>query len=212
MANNNFIDKSRLEKYLKNHKDDALDHLRQLVEINSFTHNSAGVNEVGDLLRKLFQPLGFEAQTPQAIECVMSVDPPLGKHLILRRPGKTNKTIGLIGRLDTVFTNEDEKENNFHWHPEGERTYGPGTCDIQGGNVQIWIVLSALRETAPQLFDDINWVVMFNAAEEGLASDFGVIERQQLGENALANLVFESSSFSDGASHLISARKGRARF
>src|SRR5690606_9283977 len=44
--------------------------------------------------------------------------------------------------------------------------------------------------------------------EEGLDSDFGVLERQRLGHDALANLVFEGAGLVDGQHCLITRRKG----
>lgn len=203
------IDKDQLQTHLEKNQPKALDILQQMVAVNSFTHHAAGVNKVGDLTAALFEPMGFTAQRPQAVECLVSSKKPLGKHLLLTRPGNTSKKIGLVGHLDTVFTKEDEQENDFHWRVCGERIYGPGTSDIKGGNVQIWLVLQAIQQLAPRLFDQVNWVVMFNAAEEGLASDFGAIERRLLGPDALANLIFESVSLEEGIYQMIRSRKGR---
>src|SRR5690606_31094274 len=51
---------------------------------------------------------------------------------------------------------------------------------------------------------------MFNAAEEGLDSDFGMLERRCLGPDAIANLVFEGGGLVDGTHYVISQRKGSA--
>src|SRR5690606_13916905 len=104
--------------------------------------------------------------------CTPEPRPPLGGHLILTRPGMSARRIGLVGHLDTVYTAEEEHANAFTWRQAGDRIYGPGTVDIKGGNVLIWMMLSALRDVAPALFDQVTWVVLFNAAEEGLDSDF----------------------------------------
>lgn len=207
--NNTTIDSTKLTSWLAQRQGEALDFLKQLVDINSFTLNAKGANRVGDLLAQRFEDLGFTAQRRQAVQCVMEPQRSLGKHLILTRPGNSAKRIGLVGHLDTVFTNADEKDNDFHWRVDGDRIYGPGTVDMKGGDVQIWLVLSALKQFAPKLFDEITWVVMFNAAEECLCSDFCALERQQLGDSAIANLIFESSGLNGDAYGPIVQRKGR---
>src|SRR5690606_26687789 len=130
--------------------------------------NAAGVNRVGDMTAQLFEPLGFTVERSQAIDCTSFERPILGKHLFITRPGRSGRKIGLVGHLDTVFTSEEEVANDFRWREAGDRIYGPGTCDIKGGNVMIWLVMSAMKKFAPALFDEITWVVMYNAAEEGL--------------------------------------------
>ena len=71
-----------------------------------------------------------------------------GDHLVLTRRGRSAKSIALVSHLDTVFPPEEEARNNFHWLVEGDRIFGPGTHDIKGGSVMMWLVLSALRTHA----------------------------------------------------------------
>jgi glutamate carboxypeptidase len=49
-----------------------------------------------------------------------------------------------------VFPPEEEIANNFHWQVEGNHLFGPGTLDIKGGTVMMWLVLTALRAKAPK--------------------------------------------------------------
>lgn len=164
-----------------------LDMLRQMVNINSFTANPAGINQLGELTAGFFAPLGFGA------EMIQSVNPRYGKHLVMSRPGRTPRTIGLITHLDTVFPPAEEIQNNFYWREEGDRIYGPGTNDIKGGTVMIYMVLDALCQLAPDTFNDINWVILADASEETDAEDFGQLCLERLGEkNTLAALIFEA--------------------
>ncbi len=202
------IDVDRLREHLMRRLPDAIEALRQMVAVNSFTHNAAGVNRVGDLTAGLFESLGFVAHRYQAIECTSIERPALGRHLVLRRPEPAGVRIGFIGHLDTVFTEQEEIVNDFRWRTIGDRIYGPGTVDIKGGNVLMWMVLDAVRELSPKLFDLADWCVMFNAAEEGLGSDFGQIARRLLGSGARACLVFEGGEM-DAATHwVVNRRKG----
>lgn len=206
------IDVNLLRQHLEALLPTALDNLRQMVQVNSFTQNADGVNRVGDLTAALFESMGFTAQRPQAIVCAAAPRPPLGRHLLLTRQGTGRGRIGMVGHLDTVYTTEEEGGNDFGWRVAGDRIYGPGTMDMKGGNVMIWMVLSALQAVAPALFDQITWVVMFNAGEEGLDSDFGTLERARLGPGTLANLVFEAGACIDGVHQVIAQRKGSAGF
>lgn len=192
-----------LAAYLQPRLDQYLDLLRRMVSINSFTANPAGVNALGELTAAAFTPLGF---TPQFVP---AAHPAYGRHVVLTRPGRTGRTIGLVSHLDTVFPPEEEQQHSFGWRVEGDRLYGPGTVDIKGGTVVMLLVLEALRAVAPDAFADVTWVVLLNAAEEVLAPDFGDLCLRALGREALACLVFEGGRLG-GECSLVAARKGRA--
>ena len=181
--------------------------LRQMVEINSFTANAPGINQLGQLTANLFAELGF---TPEFIQ---SAIPHYGKHLVLTRNGRTSKTIGLVSHLDTVFPAHEEERNDFHWREEGDRIYGPGTVDIKGGTVLMYMMLHALCQHAPEQFEAVNWVILIDASEEAEAEDFGrlCIERLE-GPDTLACLIFEGGSKVKDTYQIVVARKGMAIF
>jgi glutamate carboxypeptidase len=178
--------------------------LRQMVAINSFTANPEGVNALGNLTAEIFADLGFDA------EQVQSVNPNFGKHLVLTRPGSSGRKIGLISHLDTVFPPEEEIANDFHWRQDGDRIYGPGTNDIKGGTVMIYMMLDALKRYAPQVLDEITWVILINASEETLSEDFGDLCKGHLTGDTLAALVFEAGRYNDNTFQIVAARKGMA--
>ena len=195
-----------IQTHLEGQLPKNLDFLKSMVEINSFTGNPKGVNKLGQLTAKAFAPLGFEA------EYVQARNPEYGKHLVMTKPGKSDLRIGLISHLDTVFPPEEEIENDFHWREEGDRIYGPGTNDIKGGTVVIFMILEALKTFAPEVYDDVTWVILINAAEERLSDDFGELCLEYLTEDALAALVFEAGVRGDNFFQLVTARKGRATY
>jgi glutamate carboxypeptidase len=199
----------RTRSYLEQHMPHYLAVLEQMVGVNSFTANAVGVNELGRQTAELFANIGFRAETQS------SVNPLYGNHLIMTRPGRITAgraapTIGLVSHLDTVFPADEEQRNDFRWRIEGERIYGPGTVDIKGGTVMIYMVLSALRAIAPQAFEAINWLVLLDASEEAGGRDFGRLCVERLGDEALACLVFEPGNWSGDRPHLVVARKGMA--
>jgi len=109
----------------------SFDELKQLVEINSYTFNKDGVDSHGRLFSQWMQDLGFSEERYHRET--------IGDHLLFRSPVVGDKRrILLLGHLDTVFppgTFESFREDD-------EWVYGPGVCDMKGGNL---IALQALR-------------------------------------------------------------------
>ncbi|HXT41334.1 MAG TPA: M20/M25/M40 family metallo-hydrolase [Candidatus Angelobacter sp.] len=193
-----------LTEFLNHQMPAALEMLRRMVGVNSFTSNREGVNRLGRLTAESFAPLGF------AVETVPSINPHYGDHLVLTRRGRTKKSIAMVSHLDTVFPPEEEQRNNFCWQPEGDRIYGPGTHDIKGGTVMMWLTLSALHAHAPEMFEDITWKLLWNSSEETLSHDFGELCRDHFDRETLAALVFEAEGRLGEERLLVVARKGRA--
>ncbi|MBK9140049.1 MAG: M20/M25/M40 family metallo-hydrolase [Verrucomicrobia bacterium] len=193
-----------LKSWLASQLPAALDLLRRMVEINSWTENREGVNRLARLTAESFAPFGFTG------ELVPSANPQWGDHLVLTRPGVTHRSIAMVSHLDTVFPPEEEARHNFRWQPEGNRIYGPGTEDIKGGTVMMWLVLAALHELAPAIFQKITWKLFFNSSEETLSHDFGELCRRRCDAGTLAALVFEAEGKVNDQRALVVARKGRA--
>ena len=111
--------------------------LEKAVNINSGTHNFAGVRAVGDLFRKEFDALGFQddvggRRTVQARRAIWSRS----------IPGKGPRML-LIGHLDTVF----ERDSPFQTFQriDDKTAKGPGIIDMKGGDVIIIAALKALK-------------------------------------------------------------------
>jgi glutamate carboxypeptidase len=185
----------------------ALDLLRELVAVNSFTTNGAGVAKVARLTAEAFASLGFEAEF---VPCEV---PGSGPHLFLKRPGEgPSDPVLLVTHSDTVFPEEEEERNDFHWDArlsEG-RIYGPGTIDIKGGTALIWMILRMLEEEAPETFARTSWMIGANAAEEVTGDDFARAAAVRCGGRAKAVLVYEGGPVDDQGWHLVTSRKGRS--
>ena len=192
-----------LKSFLEQRLPAALDLLREMVSLNSFTGNREGVNQMGRLTAESFASLGFTAET------VPSINPAYGDHLVLTRRGRGAKSIAMISHLDTVFPPEEEQRNNFRWQPEGNLIYGPGTHDIKGGTAMMWLVLHALREQARETFEDITWKLFWNSSEETLSHDFGDVCTSRFEPRTLGALVFESEGRLGDECLMVVARKGR---
>ncbi len=187
---------------------EAMDWLRRMVGINSFTANAEGVNWLGALTAECFEPLGFKP------DFVPSEIPEYGRHLFLSRQGKSEKLVVLVTHLDTVFPPEEEARNNFHWEeaPAESRIYGPGTVDIKGGTILIWMILGALQKFAPHVFEETSWLIAANASEEVMAKDFAARTTERCPRGAEAVLVFEGGPRNGTEYHIVTSRKGRAEY
>ncbi len=182
----------------------ALELLREMVGINSFTDNREGVNQLGRLTAESFAPLGFQAES---IPCTNGGR---GDHLALRRAGRGGPSLAVVSHLDTVFPPEEEERNHFRWRIDGDRIYGPGTNDIKGGTVLLWMILRALQAVDPATFDAVDWRLFWNSSEEALGDDFGQLVRRRIDAGTVAALVFEGESRSREDHLLVVSRKGRA--
>src|SRR6187431_907108 len=98
----------------------ALALLETAVNINSGSHNFAGVRAVGDLFRKEFDALGFKTTWVDGAPFKRA------GHLIADHPGSGPRII-LIGHLDTVF----EKDSPFQRYEaiDASSAKGPGIID-----------------------------------------------------------------------------------
>ncbi|HET6409073.1 MAG TPA: M20/M25/M40 family metallo-hydrolase, partial [Chthoniobacteraceae bacterium] len=195
-----------LRETLHNLMPQALEHFEQMVGINSFSANREGVNKLGRYTADCFAPLGFTA------EYVPSINPTRGDHLVLKRMGASDRSLALVSHLDTVYPPEEEIRNEFRWRIEGDRIYGPGTNDIKGGTIVMWLVLNALKVAVPDVFNGLTWHLLWNATEEEISPDFGVLCRSRFNEKTIAALVFESEGRLGDDHLMVVARKGRGEW
>lgn len=193
-----------LRPYLESRLPQALDILKRMVEVNSFTANPDGVNKLARLTAQYFAPLGFSP------DYTRSFNPEFGEHLVLHRQGTGKSAVAMVSHLDTVFPPEEEDRNDFKWLREGNRIYGPGTQDIKGGTVMIWMVLEALQALNPELFQSTTWQIFLNSSEERFSPDFGELCKKRFAPGIAAALVFEAEGRENGQSLAVVARKGRA--
>jgi glutamate carboxypeptidase len=176
---------------------DALALLEKVVNINSGSHNLAGVKAVGDVFRAEFDALGFKTTWVDG-----SVWQRAG-HLIADHPGPGPRIL-LIGHLDTVF----EPDNPFQKFRRIDDRYakGPGIIDMKGGDVIIVAALKALK--AADLLKDLNVVVVMTGDEE----DTG--EPQTLARAALVEAAQGAKyaiGYEDGSGdprYAVTARRG----
>ena len=134
---------------------DALALLEKAVNINSGTHNFAGVRAVGDLFRQEFDALGFKTSWVDGTSFKRA------GHLIAEHPGKGPRIL-LIGHLDTVF--EPDSPFQTFQRIDDKTATGPGVIDMKGGDVIILAALKALK--AAGALNDMNVIVVMTGDEE----------------------------------------------
>jgi glutamate carboxypeptidase len=175
----------------------ALTLLERVVNINSGTHNVAGVRAVGDVFRKEFADLGFKTTWVDGAAFKRA------GHLIAEHPGGGPKIL-LIGHLDTVF----EPDSPFQKFARVDATHvrGPGVIDMKGGDVVIIFALKALK--AAGALDRMNVVVVMTGDEED-AGDPQALARQPLVDAAQGTQY--ALGFEDGSGDpkfAVTARRG----
>jgi glutamate carboxypeptidase len=148
-----------LVAYVDTKEAEILAFLERIVNIDSGTHDKAGVDQVGNILADKLQELGFEVEkVPQT---------QYGDHLIARKQGRGQRSILFIGHMDTVFPAGTAARRPFR--VEGGRAYGPGVLDMKGGDVSLLFALEALKATGNPVYDDVTMTVIFNSDEEVLS-------------------------------------------
>jgi glutamate carboxypeptidase len=133
----------------------ALSLLEKAVNINSGTHNFAGVRAVGDLFRKEFDALGFKTTWVDGAAFKRA------GHLVAEHPGRGPRIL-LVGHLDTVFE-PDSPFQKFE-RIDDKTAKGPGIIDMKGGDVVILAALEALKSAGA--LDAMNIVVVMTGDEE----------------------------------------------
>lgn len=109
--------------------------LQQLVNINSGTLNIQGVKNVGLILKKEFDNIGFTTEWISLPDSIKRAG-----HLVAHTKGTKGKKLFLIGHLDTVF--EPDMEPNPYKKLNDSTATGQGVNDMKGGDM---IILSALK-------------------------------------------------------------------
>jgi len=167
--------------------------LKKVVNINSFTKNKAGVDKVGQIFDGWLEKLGFDV-TVHKRELI-------GEHRHYRSVKKEGKKLLLLGHLDTVFPQgkfEDFSE-------DAEWVYGPGVCDMKGGNI---VALEALRQIKDEGQEITNVDILFVSDEETGSDDSKLLTAKLASEYDYC-LVYEAAG---EHAEVVTGRKGVGTF
>jgi glutamate carboxypeptidase len=212
---------TKIVQAIDSDKQQPVDLLRQLVEINSGTKNLEGVRAVGKALMPQFEALGFRAHWVSMEEVQRAGT--LVAERPCANPGKCGKRVLLIGHMDTVF----EKESPFqHFmmlgasgdpdtsneansaRKTGNWASGPGTDDMKGGLVVMLTALKALKSSGALDHADIK--IVLSGDEEAAGHPLEIARRDMIeaAKNSDAGLEFENTARRDGAYYGSTSRRG----
>jgi len=166
--------------------------LRQLVELESPSHNKPALDGLGRHLAAEFEKLGGHPR--------FHTQEHAGDHLQVDFPG-AGKPILILGHMDTVWDLGTLAAMPFR--VAGGRAFGPGGFDMKAGIVQAIYAIRALQEPGGRLPRAIT-VLLVTDEEIGSRSSRPVTEA--LAKESAAVLVLEPSQGSNGA--LKTSRKG----
>jgi glutamate carboxypeptidase len=125
----------------------------------------------------------------------------IGNHLLFSTPTKTGKKILFLGHNDTVFP-----PNSFEGFSQDETwVYGPGACDMKGGNI---VALQALRNIFEQNGEIFNIDFLLVSDEETGSDDSKEITKS-IANNYDYCFVFEAAG---EKYEVVTQRKGVGTF
>ncbi|MDL4839617.1 M20 family metallopeptidase [Aquibacillus rhizosphaerae] len=183
-------------KYIEQQHDAMLQLIKQLVSIDSGSHDKQGVDKVGQILTDYYKQLGFIVNVSHEKE--------FGNHLIIQHKDAIEPNIIVLAHMDTVFPKGTANERPFRI--KGDRAYGPGVIDMKASLVTLLYALKSLIETGNLGYKDVQIVI--NSDEE-----IGSITSRQLIEKMASNkkyaLVMEPAR-KNGA--LVSSRRGKGNY
>lgn len=168
--------------------------LEKVVNINSYTKNKSGVDKVGEVFDKWFKELGFKIDLHDRGH--------IGAHRhYISHHDKQSKKLLLLGHLDTVFP-PDKFEN---YSEDNNWIYGPGVCDMKGGNI---VALQALRELKLKGIEIRNIDILLVSDEE-TGSDDSKLLTAKLASDYDYCFVYEAAGED---MEVVTARKGVGTF
>jgi glutamate carboxypeptidase len=139
------------------HMPQAIEMLKESVNINSGTLNIEGVKKVGALFAKEFEKAGFTTEWVAMPDSIKRAG-----HLVASRKSGKGKRLFLIGHLDTVFE-PDMPANPFTMLNDSTAT-GQGVNDMKGGDVVVIMALQALEQAG--LLKNTDITAYFTGDEE----------------------------------------------
>ncbi len=122
----------RIANFIDDLREEPIEFLERVVNIDSATQNLGGVRKVGEVFRAEFNRLGFEMSWEE-----MPPEMHRAGHLVAERKGTVGKRLLLIGHLDTVL-------EGGRFVRRGPKATGSGALDMKGGDVILLYALKAL--------------------------------------------------------------------
>lgn len=183
-----------LSSYVNQIRLEGLDFLEQLVEIDSQTQNSVGVNLVQKLLGARLTRMGFECSF------IPNLEMKTGDLLYAVKKGLSHEQISFIGHADTVCS--PGKDLRFEINFNSQTVTGPGIGDDKGSLVMALHSLESFLEKNPNHYHTL--VFVSSPCEETGSIGFHSLFKE-VGEKSLVVLGLEPALYNGS---LITSRNG----
>ncbi|HYA25108.1 MAG TPA: M20 family metallopeptidase [Terriglobales bacterium] len=182
-------------QYFEGRREQIIQTIRQLVEVESPSDDQEAVNRLGSLLAGRFEGLGGHAKFHHAQN--------FGNHLQVDFSGKSGgQPIMLLGHLDTVYPLSTLATMPFR--VADGRLWGPGSFDMKSGIAFMLHAIEALRHWHG---DELpRPVTVLLVSDEEVGSDTSRRITENLARKSTAVLVLEPAYGAKGA--VKTARKG----
>jgi len=180
--------------YFEERKDDIVECVRQLVEIESPSDNKQASDQLGALLAEKFETLGGKTRFHKSAS--------FGDHLQVDFAGRRGgNPVLLLGHFDTVYALGTLA--NMPCRVAEGRLWGPGVLDMKSG---IALMLTAIEVWRASHSDLPHPITVLLVSDEEVGSDSSRHITENLAKRSAAVLVLEPSYGLHGA--VKTARKG----
>ena len=176
---------------------DYLRDLEPFVNIDCGSANKAGVTRCAEMMKALFESIGFTCE-------LVDLGPDVGRALLARnKPEAEGFDVMMNAHLDTVFPDGTAAARPLRI--EGDRAYGPGCSDCKGGALAMYY---ACKTADPADLERLSICCAFNPDEE-VGSNASTAWLSSLGARSKYVLVFEAAR---AGGELVRSRKGVASY
>ena len=172
-------DSLKLLEYFEARRDESLQTLRRLVDLESNSLDKQGVDALAAYLARMFESMGAEVQVlPHKTR---------GNALeVLWRTGGTKAPVLILGHLDTVWPKGTVRSRPFR--VEDGKAYGPGIFDMKSG---ILLALMFCEALAGKMVDPGRDIRFFFSADEEVGTQAGLPHLKRIAQGCRAVLCLE---------------------
>jgi glutamate carboxypeptidase len=181
---------------LQSYQNELVERLQLLVNIDSGTGQTEGINSIMSYLEQWLGDVGFAV--------TLHHSDAFGNNLVARRQGKGHLRLLLVGHVDTVYPQGSVSAQPFHIR-DGI-AFGPGVIDMKSGVLMGVHLLQALVETGFEEYGEL--IVVFNNDEEVGSTGSAALLRQ-IAQEVDVGLVLEPSR---SIEIVTKARKGAEKY
>lgn len=187
---------NNLKDLLNAKKQEMLQLLEHLVNIDSGSNTKSGIDKISTLLKAKFERLDFIVEVLKEKE--------YGNHLVMQHKDAINPEIIIIGHMDTVFPEGTAKLRPFSM--VGSRAFGPGVIDMKASLVSLIYALTAMKQAGKKGYQNVQ-IIMNSDEELGSPSSRELIIQHSA--NKKYALILEAAR-PDGS--IVTARRGGGQF